>query len=160
MGHRVAGAAATADLEARGLLRFLGHRPHDEALALLQEAAVLLLVIPREGGAGNHTGKLFNYLASGRSILALAPEPNVAAALIRESRSGIVVPPDEPEAIAAALVRLHAEWREGGGSRQDRECVLRYEAGRQARDWAALLDELTARPSRISTRRREATASE
>jgi hypothetical protein len=69
------------------------------AFAAVLRAAVLLLVVPAAGGIGNHTGKLFNYLASGRPILALAPAGNVAAELIRESRSGVAVPPDDVDAV-------------------------------------------------------------
>lgn len=143
VGH-TANAPALAEIPA-ACTRILEHRPHAEALRLLDAAAVLLLVIPREGGPGNHTGKLFNYLAAGRPILTLAPEPNVAADLVRESRSGIVVPPDDPSAIADALAALHREWK-AGRSRpdQDRGLVARYGADRQAGDWAALLDGLTA----------------
>src|SRR6185436_1830402 len=85
-----------------GILRAEPQQPYFESLRLLREAAVLLLVVPREGGEGNHTGKLFPYLAAGRPILALAPEPNVAADLIRATRSGVVVPPDRPEEVAGA----------------------------------------------------------
>jgi glycosyltransferase involved in cell wall biosynthesis len=129
---------------ANGLVRTLGHRPYFEALALLREAAVLLLVVPRAGGAGNHTGKLFQYLASGRPILALAPEGNVAGALVRESRSGEVTAPDDVPAIAAALERLYHAWRERRPMEQDRAIVERYEATRQAEQWSELLERLVS----------------
>jgi glycosyltransferase involved in cell wall biosynthesis len=144
MGHGATTAGLPAQLERTIAphLRLVGHRPYREALALIGEAAVLLLVIPREGGAGNHTGKLFPYLASGRPILALAPEPNVAAELIRDSRSGIVTAPDDPAAIRVALERLYADWKDGTTPVQRREVVERYEGSRQARDWSAMFDEL------------------
>jgi glycosyltransferase involved in cell wall biosynthesis len=145
VGQRGSGGAPAADLEGSGVLRILGHRSYFESLHYLREAAVLLLVIPREGGAGNHTGKLFNYLASGRPILACAPVPNVAAELIHASASGVVVPPDDPAAIAAALANLHADWRARRRSRQDRAKLAPYEAWGQARAGAALLDDLATR---------------
>jgi glycosyltransferase involved in cell wall biosynthesis len=128
----------------RGLLRAVGHRPFFEALELLRDAAVLLLVIPPEGGAGNHTGKLFQYLASGRPILALAREPNVAADLVRRSRSGVVVPPDDAAAVAAALERLYGDWKRGRSllADQDRALIARYEADAQAALYARLLNEV------------------
>lgn len=137
--------APALDLLPESCARLLDHRPHAEALRLLDTAAVLLLVIPREGGPGNHTGKLFNYLAAGRPILTLAPEPNVAADLVRESRSGLVVPPDDPGAIADALAVMHRDWRAGRSlPDQDRDVVRRYAADRQAGDWARMLEELTS----------------
>jgi len=125
-------------------VRIVEQRPYFESLEVLRSAAVLLLVIPREGGAGNHTGKLFPYLASGRPILATAPEPNVAAELIRESRSGVVAPPDDPAAIAAAIESLYEDWKRGIPLRQDHELIARYEAGFQAGQWAELLEGVSA----------------
>jgi glycosyltransferase involved in cell wall biosynthesis len=139
MGHGDAGRRTDPSLD--GVLREVAHRPYFESLDLMRDAALLLLVVPPEGGAGNHTGKLFPYLASGRPILALAPEGNVAAERVRTSRSGHVVSPDDPDAIALALAERHAAWRRGEMlPDQDRESIARYAADRQAADWAALLD--------------------
>ena len=124
---------------------------------------MLLLVVPREGGEGNHTGKLFPYLAAGRPILALAPEPNVAADLIRATRSGVVVPPDRPEEVAGALVELYREHRAGRLlAGQDRRAIAAYEADVQAQAWAALLQELVppGGSRRIDTRRAETASRE
>ena len=127
------------------VLRTTPQRPFHDALRAMAEAAVLLLVIPREGGAGNHTGKIFDYLAAARPILCLAPEPNVAADLVREARSGIVAPPDDPPAIADALVALWRDWKDGRVLPDRRsEVVQRYEGGVQARAYAALLDEVAS----------------
>lgn len=125
------------------VLRAVPQRPFHDALREMSAAAALLLVIPKEGGAGNHTGKIFDYLAAARPILCLAPEPNVAADLVRESRSGVVAPPDSPSAIADALVALWRDWKEGRVLPDRRpEVVERYEADAQARRYAAMLDEL------------------
>ena len=129
-----------------GVFRALEHRPHAEARALLERAAVLLLVVPAAGGPGNHTGKLFPYLASGRPILVQAPEPNVAADLVRESRSGVVVPPDDPEAAAAALRDLYSRFKRGDPlPDRDRRVVDRYRGDVQARDWSAMLDDVSGK---------------
>jgi glycosyltransferase involved in cell wall biosynthesis len=144
IGHGVAVGGHGVELPGipDGVVRIVPQRPYLEAVAALQRAAALLLVVPRAGGAGNHTGKLFGYLASGRPILTLAPEPNVAADLVRASRSGIVVPPDDVGAVAAALERLHRAWKRGEAPNPDRSIVEAYEASRQAADWRDLLDAL------------------
>jgi glycosyltransferase involved in cell wall biosynthesis len=124
-------------------VRVVEQRPYFDAVRELADAAVLLLVVPPEGGAGNHTGKLFPYLASGRPILALAPEPNVAADLIRRSGSGVVVPPDDPAAVRDALAVLYARWKKGVlVQERDRGLIEKYEASTQAAAYARLLDEL------------------
>ena len=142
IGH---GSAQSADGLPASILRAVPQRPFRETLRELSDAAVLLLVIPREGGPGNHTGKLFNYLAAARPILCLAPEPNVAADLVRESRSGLVAPPDDPAAIADALVAMWRDWKDGrvlSDWRQD--VVARYEADAQSKAYAEMLGELPA----------------
>jgi glycosyltransferase involved in cell wall biosynthesis len=140
MGHGT--SAMREDPDLRGVLRAVGHRPYFEALELMQGAELLLLVVPPEGGAGNHTGKLFPYLATGRPILALAPADNVAAELVRSTRSGVVVAPDDPGAIAHALEQRHAAWQRGDlPFERDTEQIARYEADRQAADWANLLED-------------------
>jgi glycosyltransferase involved in cell wall biosynthesis len=126
------------------IVQVVEQRPYAEVVDLLREAAVLLLVIPRAGGPGNHTGKLFPYLAAGRPILALAPEPNVAAEIVRGSASGVVAPPDDPSAIARTLVQLYRDWKVGRPFEQDRAAVHQFEARVQARRLAALLGEMVA----------------
>lgn len=66
--------------------------PHEEALCIMANADVLLLLLwqdPKE--KGSFTGKLFEYLGARRPILVIGPEDNVAAQLVRDVRSGIVI---------------------------------------------------------------------
>ena len=140
MGH---GSASAIGDGFGSIVRAVPHRPFHEALREMSAAAALLLVVPKEGGPGNHTGKIFDYLAAARPILCLAPEPNVAAALVRESRSGVVAPPDDSAAIADALIALWRHWKEGRVLRDRRpEVIARYEADAQAQRYAAMLNEL------------------
>ncbi len=56
------------------LVEVLPYVPHAEAVAGLRRAALLLLLINRVDGAeGIMTGKLFEYLASGRPVVGLGP---------------------------------------------------------------------------------------
>jgi glycosyltransferase involved in cell wall biosynthesis len=76
----------------------------------------LLLLIPDAGGRGRGvlSGKVFEYVAVGRPILAAVPPDGAAAELIRETGAGVVVPPDDPAAIREALDGLHTRWRKDG----------------------------------------------
>jgi glycosyltransferase involved in cell wall biosynthesis len=60
------------------------------------------------------SGKVFEYVAVGRPILAAVPPDGAAAELIRETGAGVVAPPDDPVAIGEALEGLHARWRDDG----------------------------------------------
>jgi glycosyltransferase involved in cell wall biosynthesis len=89
-----------AVLRKRGLALTFGVVPRPVAIALQRRAAVLVLLTSDE--VSQSTGKLYEYLAAGRPILALAAE-NEAARIVKETVTGVSVPPDDVDAIAAAL---------------------------------------------------------
>ena len=60
------------------------------------------------------SGKVFEYIAAGRPILAVVPPDGAAADLIRETGAGIVAPPDDVDAISGALLELDRRFRHGG----------------------------------------------
>jgi glycosyltransferase involved in cell wall biosynthesis len=85
------------------------------SLGYQRDSEALLLLLPQAGerGAPVLPGKIFEYLAAERPILAAIPPDGAAARLIREAGAGIVVPPDDTTAIREALLGLHARWRAG-----------------------------------------------
>jgi glycosyltransferase involved in cell wall biosynthesis len=89
--------------------------PRRESLALQRDSDALLLLIPEAGGRGKGvlSGKVFEYLAAERPILAAVPPEGDAAALIRDTGAGVVAPPDDVPALTAALAELHARWTAG-----------------------------------------------
>ncbi|HZT53121.1 MAG TPA: glycosyltransferase family 4 protein [Gaiellaceae bacterium] len=105
--------AATLDLGDR--LELLGSVPRRRSLELQRDSEVLLLLVPYSGGRGQGvlTGKLFEYLAAERPILAAVPPDGAAARLVRDTGTGVVVPPDDAGAIRDALLDLHGRWRAG-----------------------------------------------
>jgi glycosyltransferase involved in cell wall biosynthesis len=97
-------------------LELIPYAPRAASLALQRDSEALLLLIPEAGGRGRGvlSGKVFEYLAVGRPILAAVPPEGAAADLIRETGAGLVVPPDDPAAIRAALESMHARFADGG----------------------------------------------
>ena len=97
-------------------LELLPYAPRATSLALQRDSEALLLLIPEAGGRGRGvlSGKVFEYVAVGRPILAAVPPVGAAAELIRETGAGAVAPPDDPVAIREALEGLHARWRGDG----------------------------------------------
>ena len=59
------------------------------------------------------SGKVFEYLAAERPILAVVPPDGAAAELLRETGAGVVVGPDDVEGIARELAALQDAWRAG-----------------------------------------------
>jgi glycosyltransferase involved in cell wall biosynthesis len=96
-------------------LEVIPYAPRRKSLELQRDSEVLLLLIPEAGGRGKGvlSGKVFEYLAAERPILALVPPDGAAAELIRNANAGIVVAPDDVDGIAAALRELHERWRSG-----------------------------------------------
>jgi glycosyltransferase involved in cell wall biosynthesis len=120
-----------------------GFQPHARTRRAMAGADVLLLLIPRAGGRGRSvlSGKVYEYVAAGRPILALVPPDGAAAALVRDTNAGIVADPDDPAAIRAALKRVVAEWEAGTLARPPLSAAWRDRLDRrgQARVVAALL---------------------
>src|SRR5207244_7291022 len=89
--------------------------PRRRALELQRDSDALLLLIPEAGGRGRGvlSGKVFEYLAAERPILALVPPEGAAARLLNETGAGVVVPPDDVPAIRSGLEELVSRSRAG-----------------------------------------------
>lgn len=65
------------------------HVSHREAIFRMKQSHVLLLIIPRiKQNKGIVTGKIFEYMASGRPILGIGPVDGDAAAILSATRTG------------------------------------------------------------------------
>jgi glycosyltransferase involved in cell wall biosynthesis len=105
--------------EALGLgdrLELVPYAPRAESLRLQRDSEALLLLVPEAAGRGKGvlSGKVFEYIAAGRPILAVVPPDGAAAELVRETGSGVVVAPDDVDGIRAALVDLQGRFANGG----------------------------------------------
>ena len=103
------------ELELGDRLELLDYLPHRRALELQRDSEANLLLLPEAAGRGKvvPSGKIFEYLAAERPILAAVPTDGAAAKLVRETGAGIVVAPEDEKGIREALVGLHARWKAG-----------------------------------------------
>ena len=134
-------------LELGDRLELISYAPRRRSLELQRDSEALLLLIPEAGGRGKGvlSGKVFEYLAAERPILALVPPDGAAAALIRDAGAGIVVAPEDTEGIKAALQDLHARWAAGSLEAPPLSDDWRRRVSRRARveELARLLERLT-----------------
>ncbi len=96
-----------------GIVRLGGVLPYKVGLEQIMSADLLLLVTaPGRSGQTHIPSKLYEYLAAGRPILALAPESG-SADIVREANAGVVIDPDDVKGIRDVILRLYQRWIEG-----------------------------------------------
>ena len=119
----------------KSLLRFTGFVPQKEAIRFMEEADILLLPWTDRF---NIPGKLFEYLATGRPILALCPPGSDVERIVRETSSGWYVDTDDLAAIQRVLTEIHALQ---GKFPRDRnwEAIRRYERPNLAAEYAQII---------------------
>ncbi len=127
-------------------LELVDYVPRRRSLELQRDSEALLLLIPEAGGRGRGvlSGKVFEYLAAERPILAAVPPDGAAAALVRDTGAGVVAAPDDVAALRDALVELHGRWRAGSleGTPLSAEWRDRLSRGRRVEELADLLRSL------------------
>lgn len=112
------------NIEAEGLrqrTQLIDYLPHQSIIAEQKSAAVLLLSINNYGSTeagffspkATLTGKLFEYLASGKPILMVGPLDGQAAEVIRTTKAGCVVPFGNVDEMKSALFTLYQLWKSG-----------------------------------------------
>ncbi len=97
-------------------LQLVDYLPRAESLRMQRDSEALLLLVPDAGGRGKGvlSGKVYEYLAAGRPILAVVPPDGAAAELVRETGAGVVAAPDDVDGIRDALLELHRRYANGG----------------------------------------------
>lgn len=130
-----------------GIVRVLGYVPHAESVSWLRRAHLLLLPTG-QGPEARHlaTGKIFEYIASGTPVLALAPEGE-ARRIVTETGSGFVVDPGDVAGVRAILEKAldaHARGALLDTNRKEEE-VQSYSRAEQVGRLAGILDEAARR---------------
>lgn len=132
-------------------VELLSYAPHAELIAAIRRADALFLTL--HGLPPGHRsrivpGKTYEYLASGRPILAGLPDGDARDFVTSSPRAFVARPTDEDE-LADRIVALHAGWRAGRFVAPELPPdVGRFERGRLARDLAAFLQGIVARGRR------------
>lgn len=133
-----------AEVRASGLsehVRVLGQVDHAVALAAMRNADLLLLVANTTSGAeATVPGKLFEYLVSGRPVVALAPDPSSTRDVLASTGGAYLARPDDVDAIASTLRRVLMDVRANRASRPDADAVAQFDRRRLAGEMARILD--------------------
>jgi glycosyltransferase involved in cell wall biosynthesis len=118
---------------------------HREAVRLMRTSHALLLVINRVPQAASIvTGKIFEYVASGRPVLGVGIPDGDAGKILSEARAGEMIDHQDDAGVGAFLTHLISEWQAGRASHgAPTESAERYGRDRQAAQLARILDEIT-----------------
>ncbi len=103
------------DISEFKLIKYLtlpGYVSHEQAARLMKQSAVLLLVINNNSpnAKGILTGKFFEYLASGRPILALGPTEGDLSKILEESEAGSIAKYNDIERIKSIVVDFYERY--------------------------------------------------
>ncbi len=130
----------------RDSIEVVSYLPHSKSVEALLRSDALLLIVDEAAGSNEIVpGKVFEYIGAQRPIIALAPDGAIAA-LMRETRSGLVAPNQDIPAIQAAFIECYDNFLYHKRKfEQDREAVKRYDRREITRQLAALLDALSPR---------------
>jgi glycosyltransferase involved in cell wall biosynthesis len=133
-------------------VKMLGYRSHAESVAWLESADVLFLPLhtPLDGGPTLIVpGKAYEYLGSGRPILAMCPTGDMCD-FVKASSSGIATGGADVPAAAAALSRFYRDKLDGKESvRPNRDMVDRFERRALTARLAEAMDELAGSTPKV-----------
>jgi glycosyltransferase involved in cell wall biosynthesis len=141
--------AARAELARSALgerVDYHGQVDHVSSLVAMRAASLLLLVANTTPGAeATVPGKVFEYLASGRPMLAIVPSTASSSAdLLDRTQAGWVARADDPAQIASALGAAFAADRAGQPRQAQPAEVARFDRRVLAGELAAIFDEVRA----------------
>ena len=127
-------------LERHGIVSHSGYVSHRDAVRDMCSADLLLLI---NSESTNTPGKTFEYVASGRPILALV-RPGPTVDVIEETRSGRVIDIEDSESIRSAVLDLYLTWQRGElRVAQNRRVLMRYSRQATAKLLGHVLDDLS-----------------
>ncbi|MFN3272299.1 MAG: glycosyl transferase family 1 [Cloacibacterium caeni] len=92
----------------------LGYQTHDVALKHMQDSSVLLITnFPQESSKGIIPGKIFEYLATGKTILSFGPKDADVEKILNETKAGKHFGYDEKENLKKFILESYQNWKSG-----------------------------------------------
>jgi glycosyltransferase involved in cell wall biosynthesis len=125
------------------LFPFISHAQSIQKM--LAGDALLLFIASGKNTGATVTGKIFDYMRSGKPILAIVPNNGIAAKMVNESNLGFVADPDDPEMIQKKLLEIYHLWQEGQLSKITPNSAFIQQFNRQnlSHELASLIHEVT-----------------
>lgn len=133
------------DLALDSMIELIPHVSHDEAIRYMQSSTLLLLLIPEaENDKGILTGKLFEYIGSGRPVIGIGPVDGDAANILRETAGGEIFGRGDKSAIESHLIHAIGDWEQGKSLSPVTQPVLKYTRRNLTAELAAIINSFTS----------------
>ena len=101
-------------------VQFISYVDHSSAIKYMNESSALLLIIPNHSSNKSIlTGKLFEYIASGKPIICLGPRDGDAAEIIEKSSSGMTFGYDDSDHIFSFIEEIRNKTWSNNNSNSD-----------------------------------------
>ena len=139
-------SSVTNAINANGLTQHVTYSPcipHDQVSAVHRASTLLLLLLMPDSeprAKGLVTGKLFEYMASGRPILCIGPEDGDAASILKETHAGTTVRFEDKDKIKETVKHLYQSHLEHGLPDNTSPEVERYSRRVLAGEYAEMLN--------------------
>lgn len=121
---------------------FVEFVPHNEAVMMQQQAQINLLVINNSPNSKTIIpGKLYEYLGSGRPLLAVGPRDSDSAKVIERTRGGVVHEYDDVEGLKDRILEYFKLYQQGT-FKADAEGTQQFTRRHLASEFAKVLDSI------------------
>ena len=140
-------SAVVSSIDENGLTQHVAYSPympHDQVSAMHRSSTLLLLLLMPDSeprAKGLLTGKLFEYMASGRPILCIGPEDGDAARILRETGAGQTISFEDKEKMKEALKNLYQRYLENTLEGNTNPKVENYSRQVMTQQYATLLNQ-------------------
>lgn len=115
--------------------------PHNQVIAEQQKSDMLLLFVNNTPNAkGILTGKIFEYMASGRPILCIGPEDGDSARILNETKTGVTVGFDDKERMKAVILDLMTKHQENQLIANNLKAVEKYSRRNLTKEFVQILN--------------------
>ena len=140
--------SVSQSIEEQGLAQhviYSPYIPHDQVSAVHRSSTLLLLLLMPDSeprAKGLLTGKLFEYLASGRPILCIGPEDGDAARILKETQAGVTVRFEDRERMKETIKELYQKYLENGLPDNSNAEIERYSRRELTKQYAKILNQI------------------
>jgi glycosyltransferase involved in cell wall biosynthesis len=129
--------------EINDIIKVKGLKSYKECLREQMNAAILLLFIaPGLNAKVMMTQKVFEYLRSGRPILAMIPDC-ACKTMLKSLGDKYIAEPCDVQKISAHIEEMYKKWKSGRRDAPNRDNIDIFERKNLSRQFSSMLDEIT-----------------